>query len=256
MTRPRTTVSLITVVRNGEATIGQCMDSIRQQTVLPFEYIVVDGNSTDGTLSVINKHWWDGVKVISEPDDGIYDAMNKGIRNATGDVVGILNSDDFYIDSEVIAKVASAFDELETDSLFADLVYVRPDNLNHVVRYYSGAGFAPHKFARGQMPPHPTFFVRRECYLKYGLFKTDYTIAADFELLVRFFCMHRISYHHLPEVIVKMRTGGVSTRNFKSNIILNREVLRACAENGIPTNVLNVYSKYFYKCRELFVRPA
>ena len=249
-------ISIITVVRNGEATIAQCMDSVLCQTTQPSEYIIIDGKSTDGTLEVIEKHRWAPVRVISEPDEGLYYAMNKGIRLATGDIVGLLNSDDFYAGPQVLEKVAALFKESGADALFADLVYVRPDNAERVVRYYSGAGFRPEKFAQGEMPPHPTFFVRRELYERYGLFSTDYRIAADFELTARLLSRHKVYYAYLPEVIVRMRTGGVSTRCLQSNLILNREILRACAENGISTNIWKVYAKYFRKVMQLFARPV
>lgn len=174
---------------------------------------------------------------------------------ATGDVVGILNADDYYVDAHVLQKVAAAFEEKNVHAVFADLVFVHPDNLDKVVRYYRADRFTPEMFAYGWMPPHPTFFIRREAYDEYGLFKTDYRIAADFELLARFLFRHKLSYYYLPEVIVKMRTGGVSTRNLKSNLILNREIIRACGENGINTNAFKVYSKYLNKVFQLVSRP-
>ena len=247
-------VSIITVVYNGSSTITDCLKSINTQTV-PAEHIIVDGASTDNTLDIV-RHISPHARVLSEPDHGIYDAMNKGIRLATGDIIGILNSDDLYAGPQVLEKVTAMFRESGADALFADLVYVRPDNLTRVVRYYSGAGFSPHMFARGEMPPHPTFFVRRELYERYGLFRTDYRIAADYELTARFLTQQQVRYVYLPEVIVRMRTGGASTRNLLSNLVLNREILRACAENGIPTNMLKVYSKYFRKIMQLFKRPA
>jgi hypothetical protein len=181
--------------------------------------------------------------------------MNKGLRVATGAIIGILNSDDFYIDNQVLEKVAGVFIDKKVDAVYADLVYVNPDNLNKVVRYYRAANFTPDKFAYGWMPPHPTFFVRREIYEKYGLFKTDYKIAADYELLVRFIAKYRISCHYIPEVIVKMRTGGASTKSFKSNWILNKEIVRACAENGIKSNLFKVYLKYLTKVFQLVSKP-
>jgi glycosyltransferase involved in cell wall biosynthesis len=218
------------------------------------EHIVIDGASSDETVQVIKSTSPSSI-LVSEPDGGIYDAMNKGIQLATGDIVGVLNSDDFYIGPQVLERVAAKFRHSGAGALFADLVYVRPDNLNQVVRYYSGAGFAPDKFAWGWMPPHPTFFVRRELYQRYGLFCTDYKIAADYELTARFLARHKVSYAYLPEVLVCMRTGGVSTR-LSSNWILNREILRACAVNGIDTNIWKIYSKYFTKVRQLFKKPA
>jgi glycosyltransferase involved in cell wall biosynthesis len=246
-------ISIVTAVYNGAATIRDCLASIGSQTH-PCEHLVIDGASTDETLEIVSgfRHV---SRIISEPDSGIYDAMNKGISQATGDIVGILNSDDIYVDEHVIAKVAAAFDSLPIEALFADLVFVRSNNFDKIVRYYSGANFSLSNFASGWMPPHPTFFVKRECYEKFGQFKTGYKIAADFELMARFMVKHRIRCHYLPEVIIKMRTGGVSTRNLRSNIILNREVLRACRDIGIDTNMLRVYSKYFRKSMQLFKRP-
>lgn len=249
------TVSIITVVRNGAKTLADCIISVQSQSY-PIEYIVIDGASSDNTLGIINDYRSGISKIISEPDSGIYDAMNKGIAMATGDIIGILNADDIYINAQVIEKVAAAFDAFSIDSLFADLVFVRPENLDKIVRFYSASDFSVLKFALGWMPPHPTFFVKRECYEKYGVFKTDYEIAADFELMTRFLVKHSVSYYYLPEVIIKMRTGGISTKSLKSNIILNNEIMRACAENGITTNIFKVYSKYFSKCRQLFSIPS
>jgi glycosyltransferase involved in cell wall biosynthesis len=249
-------ISIITVVRNNETTIADCISSVTDQSQPPFEHIIIDGKSTDGTLLEIKKHSYAAVKLVSETDNGIYDAMNKGIRLATGDIVGILNSDDIYAHSHVLENVTKLFQESGVDALFADLVYVKPDNLNQVVRYYSGSGFTPEKFAWGWMPPHPTFFVRREIYERYGQFATDYCIAADYELMARILARHRVKYLYMSEVIVRMRTGGISTRNLKSNWILNHEILRACAENNIHTNIFKVYSKYFRKVSQLFARPA
>ena len=247
-------ISIITVVRNGARTIRDCIESVLSQTH-PVEYIIIDGCSTDGSLDIIKEYTTRIAKVVSEPDKGIYDAMNKGIRLASGEVIGILNSDDMYIDNRVLAKIDSEFQTKSVDALYADLVYVRPDNLDKIVRFYSGANFALGMFALGLMPPHPTFFVKRKCYEEFGGFKSDYKIAADFELLTRFLANKKISYSYFPEVIVKMRTGGISTRSLKSNWILNKEILRACAENGIKTNLTKVMLKYFKKIFQLIDRP-
>lgn len=247
-------LSIITPSYNSEHTIADCLHSINCQTVI-CEHIVIDGGSSDETVQLI-RHISPSSIVVSEQDHGIYDAMNKGIQLATGDIIGILNSDDYYAGPQVLEKVIGRFRESGADALFADLVYVRPDNPERVVRYYSGARFTPEKFAWGWMPPHPTFFVRRELYERYGLFRTDYKIAADYELTARFLARHKASYTYLPEVIVHMRTGGVSTRNLKSTWILNKEILRACSANGIKTNIWKVYSKYFLKVMQLLERPA
>jgi glycosyltransferase involved in cell wall biosynthesis len=246
-------ISIITATYNAAATVADCLQSVANQTH-PCEHIIIDGASIDSTLEVVRRIS-PSARILSEPDKGIYDAMNKGIALATGDIVGILNADDFYVDSLVLEKVTTLFRDSGADVIFADLLYVRPDNLEKVVRYYSGANFTPEKFAWGCMPPHPTFFVRRELYDLYGLFHTDYRIAADFELAARFLFRYRVRYAYLPEVVVRMRTGGVSTRNFMSNWILNQEILRACAENGINTNFFKIYFKYFTKIMQLFRRP-
>jgi glycosyltransferase involved in cell wall biosynthesis len=237
-------ISIITVVWNNEKTIKDAIDSVLSQTYENIEYIIVDGASTDDTIEIVKSYGNKITKFLSEPDKGLYDAMNKGIKLATGDVVGILNSDDFYIDESVIEKVVKTFQEQNVDSVYADLVYVKSENLDKIVRYYDSSKFHPSKFAYGWMPAHPTFFVKKEFYEKYGLFKTDYKIAADYEILVRFLKKYELSYFYLNQVIIKMRMGGVSTSGFKSNYILNKEIIRACAENGLNTNILKVLSKY------------
>lgn len=246
-------ISIITASYNASSTIADCLRSVNLQT-FPAEHIIVDGASTDNTLQIVRRvsplaH------IISEPDKGIYDAMNKGLKLAKGDVIGILNADDFYVNEEVLQKIIDAFTKSGADAVFADLVYVKPENLQKIVRYYRGYGFKIENFVYGCMPPHPTFFVKRKIYEKYGLFKTDYKIAADFELLVRFMAKHRISCQYYPDVIVKMRTGGLSTRSLKSNWILNKEIVRACAENEIKTNLFKVYTKYLTKVYQLVSKP-
>ena len=237
-------ISIITVVYNNKETIKDAIDSILSQTYKNIEYIIIDGASTDGTIEIVKSYRDKITKFLSEPDKGLYDAMNKGINLATGDVVGILNSDDFYINNRVIEEVVYLFQEKKVDSLFADLVFVHPTNLNKVVRYYDSSKFTLNKFAYGWMPAHPTFFVKREAYIKYGLFKTDYKIAADYELLVRLLYKYNLKYFYLQKVLIKMRTGGISTNGLKSNWILNQEIIRACDENGIKTNMFKVLSKY------------
>ena len=244
-------ISLLTVSFNSDNTIRDTIESIRSQDYNDIEYIVVDGNSTDGTVGILKSYDSSISKWISEPDKGIYDAMNKAIKMATGEVVGILNSDDFYFDNQILSQVAKEFSDPSVDVVFGDLVFVDPQNLSKTVRKYSSAKWHPDKFAWGFMPAHPTVFIRRTFYEQFGLFKTDYKIAADYELLIRFLYVHRLRYKYLPITMVKMRRGGVSSRNLMSTIILNNEIIRGCRENGIKTNVLKVYSKYFTKFFEL-----
>lgn len=247
-------VSIITVVRNNKKTISDAIESVLNQTYKDIEYIIIDGASSDGTLEVIESYKDSIAKFISERDSGLYDAMNKGLALASGDIVGILNSDDFYANEFVIERVVKEFKSRHVDSVYGDLVYVKPDNLDKTVRYYDSSYFNPKKFAYGWMPAHPTFFVKRWVYEKYGLFRTDLKIASDFDILVRFLYTHKISYAYIKEVLVKMRTGGVSTSGFKSKIVLNREILQVCRDNGIKTNLLKVYSKYPAKILGLFKR--
>lgn len=236
-------VSIITVVRNGEKTIKNTIDSVLNQNYQNVEYIIVDGKSIDKTLEIIKTYEKRIDRFISEADKGIYDAMNKGLNLATGDIIGILNSDDFYIDSYVLEKIVNIFITNKIDSLFADLIYVKPDNLDKTIRYYDSSKCFPENFKKAMYPAHPTFFVKRDIYEKYGYFKTDYKIAADFDLIVRFLYTHKISYFYLPEPIIKMRTGGVST-SFKSLYINTIEQLRVCKENGIQTSLWQIFLKY------------
>ena len=245
-------ISIITVSYNSAAHIEDAIYSVAGQDYDNIEHIVIDGNSSDETKEILKKHDQKLTFWMSEDDHGIYDAMNKGISRATGEIVGILNSDDFYFDNHVISKVAEVFSDEAIDAVFGDLIFVDPRNTGKTVRTYSSEKWQPEKFAKGYMPAHPTFFVRRENYLKYGLFETDYKIAADYEMLIRLLYVHRLNYKYLPMKMVKMRKGGVSSNGLASNITLNNEIIRACRKHGIKTNALKIYPKYFNKVFELF----
>ncbi|MEA2029006.1 MAG: glycosyltransferase family 2 protein [Campylobacterota bacterium] len=237
-------ISIITVVWNNKETIKDAIDSVLAQTYDNIEYIVVDGASTDGTVEIVHSYGDKITKFVSEKDNGLYDAMNKGIGLASGDIVGILNSDDFYTDNDVIEKVVKEFKEKQVDSVYADLVYVKPENLDKTVRYYDSSQFNPSRFAYGWMPAHPTFFVKKEIYDKYGVFRTDLKIGADFDILARFLYTHKISYSYMQEVFVKMRVGGVSTGGLKATWQIVKEQLQVCKDNGIDTNIFKILSKY------------
>ena len=170
---------------------------------------------------------------VSEKDSGLYDAMNKGIRMATGDIVGIITSDDYYHRKDVISRVMETFKNEEVQAIYGDVRFVNPDNLDKTVRYYSSENFSPKRFRYGFMPAHPTFFTYREYFEEFGYYKTDYRIAADYELLIRFLYTHQLKVKYLPLDFMKMRTGGTSTASIKSNLLMNKEIVRACIENGI-----------------------
>lgn len=249
-------VSLITVTYNAVQHLRHCLESVLGQDYPALEYIVVDGGSTDGSLPLIRSYGEAIARVISEPDEGIYDAMNKGIGLATGDIIGLLNADDFYAHEGVISRVVAAFQANPTDTVFGDLVYVEEDDLDKVVRYYPGRGFHHRKMRRGIMPPHPTFFARRGMYEQYGYFDQHYRICADFDLMLRWFHHHEVSYQHIPEVLVKMRTGGASTQGLRSTRMINREILHSLRKNGIPSNLPLIYSKYLTKIFQLVKKPV
>ena len=236
------------------ATIQDTIFSVASQNYKNIEHIIIDGASRDGTLEIIRKHQDKLSCVISEPDCGIYDAMNKGIQVAQGDFLGFLNSDDIYSNDNVISKIVGAVEKQKVDAVFGDLVYVSPTNPQRILRHYNSGLFNSSMIAKGYMPAHPTLFLRNRVFKQYGYYKIDYSIAADFEYVARIFGKDKVSYFYIPEVMVKMRQGGVSTRNWKSNWILNKEILRACSENDINTNILRVLSKYPQKLRGLFTK--
>jgi glycosyltransferase involved in cell wall biosynthesis len=226
-------ISIVTAVLNSKDFIEDCIQSIHRQTVKSIEHIVIDGGSTDGTLETIKKYQAGIAEFVSERDDGIYAAMNKGIRLATGDVIGILNADDFYPDSGVLEKVAQIFEKEDAASCYGDLEYVDAMNSGKVIRYWRSGPYNVNKFYSGWMPPHPTFFVRRSVYQKYGLFNLNLGSAADYELMLRFLVKHRIRAAYIPEVIVKMRTGGVSNASMKNRIRANRMDRKAWSVNDL-----------------------
>jgi glycosyltransferase involved in cell wall biosynthesis len=192
------------------------------------------------------------MKWISEPDKGLYDAMDKGIRMATGDVIGILNSDDFFTSKEILAKVAKAFEQdAQLDAVYGDVHFVNPDDLKKCIRYYSSKVFKRSLMRLGFMPAHPSFYLKKECFDKYGVYKTDYQIAADFEFLLRVIYKENVKTQYLPIDMVTMRTGGASTSGIESHLKIMKEHLRAFRENGVYTNVVLLCLRYFYKIYEV-----
>ena len=249
-------VSIITITYNSAITLRDTMEAVLSQTSKNIEYIVVDGASKDDTVKIIKEYEskFNGqMRWVSEPDKGLYDAMNIGIRMATGDIVGIINSDDFYHRTDVIAKVVEGFQENGIEAIYGDVRFVNPDNLDKTVRYYSSKHFSPQLFRYGFMPAHPTFFTYRRYFEEFGYYKTDYKIAADYELLIRFLYTHKLKSKYLPLDFMKMRMGGTSTASIKSNILLNKEIVRACRENDIWTCMPLLFLKYFIKIFEFYL---
>ncbi len=236
-------VSIITITYNSELTLAETLDSVINQSYQNIEYIVVDGKSTDRTLSIIQSRKNKISKIISEKDNGLYDALNKGIAMATGDIIGFLHSDDFYTHTQVIEHVASAFENSKADALYADLWYVDREQTDKVIRTWKSGNYKHGQFLNGWMPPHPTFFVKKECYQKYGVFNLDFVSAADYELMLRFIHKYHIKLVYLPEVIVKMRVGGKSNISLKNRWKANQEDRKAWKINQIKPYFYTLYLK-------------
>jgi len=244
-------ISIITVSFQSGATIEQTIQSVLSQTYSNIEYLIIDGASKDNTLQIIEKYKNRISHIVSEPDKGIYNAMNKGIKLATGEIIGILNSDDFFCNNQIIENVVNAFSIQQIDALYGDVQFIDPIQPQKITRYYSSKRFKPFMFKYGFMPAHPSFYAKRELFEKYGLYKEDYKIASDYELLIRFLYVNKIKTTYLNFPFVTMQMGGVSTKSFRSNIILNQEIVRGCKENNLYTNLFFVYLKYFIKIFEL-----
>jgi glycosyltransferase involved in cell wall biosynthesis len=236
-TSQQPTVSIITVSFNSAATIRDTIESVLSQDYPHVQYIVVDGGSKDGTVELVQSYRSRLGAFVSERDRGMYDAMNKGISMATGDIVGILNSDDVYADRHVITDLVRVMREKNSDSAFADLIYVDRDDLSRVRRYYDSGGWNPQRFRFGWMPAHPTFILKRSCYQAHGLFSLDFGTAADYELLVRMLYRARTTYAYLARPAIKMRVGGASTQGLRQVWRHNLQVVRSCKANGMWTSL-------------------
>jgi len=230
-------ITVITVVFNGVETLENTIRSVIDQAYGNVEHIIIDGGSTDGTTDILRKYddhiaYW-----VSEKDTGIYDAMNKGIALARGEYVGMLNADDYFADPSSLGKIVGRLEESDADAVFSCLDIVAPDNPDRVLRKYRISRFSPFMLRIGVMPPHPTFYCKKSCYEKAGPYRTDYRIAADFEMMVRLLLRYRATWSFIDETTVKMRAGGLSSGGIKSSWIVNREIIRACTENGLYTNM-------------------
>ena len=237
-------ISIITVCYNSAATIERTLKSVAMQSWPTIEHIVVDGASKDATMAAIEAHRSSLTAVISEPDSGVYDAMNKGVALATGDVVVFLNADDFYVDNEVLSRVATAMQTEGLDALYGDVAFFRAGESEKIVRRYDSGRFRPSRIGSGWMPAHPALFVRRALFERFGLFRTDYRIAGDFEFIARVFKHNELRHRHWPEVLVKMQLGGLSTSGWRATLQLNREIMLACRANDIPTNWVKLMLRY------------
>lgn len=225
-------ISIITATYNSAATVGDTLSSIASQDYPDIEHLIVDGLSKDNTLDIVQQ-FPHVSSVVAEKDKGIYDAMNKGIARAGGEVIGILNSDDLYTHAGVISKVMKAFEDPEVDAVYGDLQYVDQHQITKVVRTWRSGTFTPDSFYQGWMPPHPAFFVRRRLYEKFGHFRLDLKTAADYEIMLRFLLREKARAAYVPEILVLMRTGGASNASLKQRLRANREDARAWQVNGL-----------------------
>jgi len=235
-------ISIITATFNSAATVAETMRSVEEQDYPHIEHIVVDGHSKDDTLEIVQKYPHTAT-LISEKDEGIYDAMNKGISAATGDVIGILNSDDIYADEHVISRVAKIFADDSIQACYGDLEYVDANNTSRITRRWKAGQYRTSSFYWGWMPPHPTFFVRKKVYEQFGLFDTSLHSAADYELMLRILLKHQMKAAYIPEFLVKMRTGGMSNASVKNRIRANREDREAWRINGLRPYFFTLYLK-------------
>lgn len=242
-------VSIITVAYNSDQTIEDTIKSVLSQDFSEIEYIIIDGGSTDRTIDIINRFKDKIATIVSEPDQGIYDGMNKGVALATGDIVGILNSDDFYSNNGVISSVVSQFKD-GVDAVYADLVYVDQLQIEKIIRKWISGEYVHGAFKKGWMPPHPTLFVKNEIYKNYGSYSLELKSAADYEFMLRVIHKHKINLNYLPEIILQMRAGGVSNASFKNRINANKEDRLAWKMNGLKPGKLTFIRKPLSKIKQ------
>ena len=251
-------ISLITATYNSASTLRDTMQSVLNQTFKDIDYIIVDGGSKDGTLDIVKEFepLFEGrLRWISEPDKGIYDAMNKGIKMATGEVIGMLNSDDFFAYDDILEKVNDTFANNPTvDGVYGDVVYVDNQDVTRVVRHYSSARFSRNKIIYGFMPAHPSFYLKKSCYDKIGCYNIDYRISADYDMFVRLFWNENITTKYIPTDFVVMRNGGASSSGLKSHKIVMREHLASVREHGVPSNFFLQSLRYFSKIIDLIIK--
>ncbi|AXE18533.1 glycosyltransferase [Runella rosea] len=248
-------VSIITVVFNGEKTIRSCIDSVLKQSYSDIEYIIIDGKSTDTTPEIVKSYGTKIAVFLSEKDAGIYDAMNKGIALATGEVIGILNADDFYHDSFVIEHIVDRLKETNAEAIYGDLIYVDAHDTGRVTRYWKSGNYQKSNFLFGWMPPHPTFFLRSSSYKKFGTYRLDLGSAADYELMLRMMYKHGISVTYQPQITTVMRTGGVSNKSLDNRLKANTSDRMAWTLNGIKPYWFTLWLKPLRKVLQFVYKP-
>ncbi|MCL2682906.1 MAG: glycosyltransferase [Bacteroidales bacterium] len=251
-------ISIITVCYNSEKYIRSAIESVLNQTYSNIEHILVDGASKDTTMDIVKSYeplFGGRMKWISEKDNGIYHAMNKGIALTTGDIVGILNSDDFYANNTILEKVERCFQEKNTDAVYGDLVYVHADKIEKIQRYWKSKNYKKNAFRWGWMPPHPAFFVKKDVYEKHGPFNTNFSSAADYEFMLRVIHKEQIKLAYLPEILIKMRAGGESNQSLKNRLHGNSEDCEAWKINGLQPYWFTRYLKPMRKFSQYIKRP-
>ena len=248
-------VSIITVVYNGAEHIRDCIDSVVNQTYPTIEYIIIDGKSTDGTVEIVQSYGTKVARFVSESDEGLYDAMNKGIRLATGDVIGLLNADDFYRHTEVVANMVGVFERTGSDAVYGDMIYVDRNDTQKLIRYWRSGWYREDAFKWGWMPGHLSFFAKRELYEKYGPFRLDMKSAADYELLLRFIHKNKIKLAYMDEVTIVMRAGGISNSSLKNRLRANRDDRLAWELNGVKPYFFTLWLKPLRKLNQYVSKP-
>lgn len=246
-------ISIVTAVFNRVDTIGGAIDSVRAQTWGEVEHVIQDGGSVDGTLEVIWERAGSNAAIVSEPDGGIYDAINRGISRASGDIIGLMHSDDFYADNNVLGKVAATLKNSSIDGVYGDLQYVAANDPSRVVRHWSSGKYLPSLLARGWMPPHPTLYLRRSVFETFGLYDTSFRIAADYDAMLRYLVKGKIKLAYIPEVLVKMRVGGESNRSLGRVLLKSSEDLRALRNNGVG-GIGTLAAKNLSKISQFFIK--
>lgn len=245
-------ISIITATYNCQDTVKDAIESVISQDYPNIEYIIIDGASMDNTLKIIESYSYKISKIISEPDKGIYDALNKGISVSTGDYIGFLHADDIYANKNVISNIVKLIFEKKSDSAYADLQYVSKENTGKVIRYWKSGMFDRKNLKKGWMPPHPTFFVKTEIYNKYGVFDTSFKISADYDIILRFLGKYKISTAYLPKTILKMRVGGESNKSLKNIILKMREDLKALKKNKTGS-IFTIFLKNISKIHQFSI---